>query len=185
MPHEARPPSSRRRGRAEFPPGIVRRQGRQLRTQVLAASLTEASHQVARALDLAVADPVFKIRRVRFVDDTSWSLDTSYLAAAKFPGLLDLDLTGSLYETFTRHYGFTLDHADETIELHYASAEEAQALKIDVAAPLFELWRVTFDADDGPLEFAHDLFRADRTRVHMQKHGVNWKRSVSRARALL
>ncbi len=165
-------------------PEIVRLQGRSLETTLLGASEVSATNQVARALELDSGAPVFEIVRVRHVDGDSWSLDHSYLSATQFPGMLQGDLTRSLYERINKNYGVQLDHADETVEVHPATSEEARHLGIAQGATLLKFWRTTYGPDDLPVEFACDLFRADRTRVHMQKHGVNWKRSVNRGGAI-
>ncbi len=163
-------------------PDMVRQQGSVVRTTVLRSELATAYPDERRALRLGEDDRVMQVRRLREVDGVPWSLDESTLPAARFPGLLARDLSQSLYLTLSHDFGLELDHADETIEAVPADAEQAALLHIEVGATLLGIRRIAYDVAGVPIEFAYDRFRADRTRVHMQKFGSNWKRSQRRER---
>lgn len=165
-------------------PEMVRQQGMTVATTVLRAEIGTPDADEARNLRLQGGDNVIRIVRLRFVENHSWSLDTSVLPGKLFPGLLTRDLTGSLYATLVGDFGILLDHADETIEVVPATAEQAALLDVAPGSPLLLIWRVTYSATGDAIEFAHDYFRADRTRVHTQKYGVNWKRAVRREEAI-
>lgn len=158
-------------------PDMVRHQGLMVRTDVIRAELSQPLADEQRALQLPAMAPVFRIVRVRHAGDDTWSLDTSVLPARKFPGLLAQALTGSLYKLLTHDYDLLIDRADETVESTKATAEQAATLKISPGAGLFEIYRITYDQSHQPVEYARDFFRADRTRLHMQKVGTNWKRA--------
>lgn len=159
-------------------PDMVRHQGLTLQTQVLGAELSQPFAEEQRALHLPEAAPVLRITRVRRAGDAPWSLDTSVLPARRFPGLLNSDLTGSLYALLTVEHGLLVDRANETVEATTATTAQAELLELPTGAGgLLEIHRITYDASDTPVEYAHDFFRADRTRMHMQKVGTNWKRS--------
>lgn len=159
-------------------PAMVRHQGRSIATRVDRAELGLPQADERRRLRLSDGDPVYRIERLRMVDGVPWSLDASVLPAGRFPGLLRSDLTGSLYALLTGVHGLELDRADETVEAVPATAEQARALEIEPGAALLEIRRLAWDVDGLPVEYAHDFFRADRTRVHLQNYGTNWKRSA-------
>ncbi|MBO0595533.1 GntR family transcriptional regulator [Nesterenkonia sp. E16_7] len=158
-------------------PDMVRHQGLTVETQVLRAELSQPFAEEQRALQLPGTAPVLRIVRVRRAGAATWSLDTSVLPARRFPGLLAADLTSSLYALLTRDHGLVVDRAEETVEATTATTEQAGVLGIPEGAGLLEIHRITYDQQDAPVEYAHDFFRADRTRLHMQKVGTNWKRS--------
>ncbi|MGJ9426432.1 GntR family transcriptional regulator [Nesterenkonia halotolerans] len=158
-------------------PAMVRHQGLTVQTRVLRAELSQPFAEEQRALRLTEAAPVVRIQRVRRAGDATWSLDTSVLPARRFPGLLTADLTGSLYALLIQEHGLHVDRAEETLEAKTANQEQARVLEVSVGAGLLEIHRVSYDESDAPFEYAHDFFRADRTRIHMQKVGTNWKRS--------
>ncbi|WP_459791109.1 GntR family transcriptional regulator [Arthrobacter sp. AD-310] len=159
-------------------PQMVLHQGRTISTQVLRTEMGLPQPDERRNLRLNGGDAVLRIQRLRLVDDVSWSLDLSVLPAARFPGLLNHPLTGSLYHLLTAEYGLELDRADETVEAVPATDDQAEVLQVPAGSALLEIRRLSWDVQGAPVEYAHDFFRADRTRVHMQKYGTNWKRTV-------
>ncbi len=161
-------------------PDMARQQGMLVRTTVLRAELASAYPDERRALRLGVDEHVMHVRRLREIDGTPWSLDASVLPASRFPGLLSHDLTASLYQTLTQRFSVEIDRADETIEAVSANEEQATLLQIPVGSTLLGIRRIAYDITGAPIEFAYDHFRADRTRVHMQKFGSNWKRTARR-----
>lgn len=163
-------------------PEMVRRQGLQVATRVLGATLGLAWPDEVRTLRLAPDEPVVRVVRLRLVEGVPWSLDTSVLPSRRYPGLLHHDLTGSLYAVLTSEYGLELDHADETVEAVPADGERAALLEVAPGSALLEIRRVAHQVDGSPVEYAHDFFRADRTRVHLRELGTNWKRTVRRSR---
>jgi GntR family transcriptional regulator len=159
-------------------PQMVLHQGRSIATRVLRADMGLPQPDERRNLQLGGGDAVLRIQRLRLVDGVSWSLDLSVLPAARFPGLLSHPLTGSLYHLLTSEYGLELDRADETVEAVPATEHQSEVLSVAPGSALLEIRRLAWDLQGAPVEYAHDFFRADRTRVHMQKYGTNWKRTV-------
>jgi len=76
-----------------------------------------------------------------------------------------------------RDYGIEPAEADETVDV--IGADDALAAHLDVlaGAPVLQVWRVSRTSDGLPFEFARDLFRADRTRMHLHRYGPRWKRA--------
>jgi len=93
------------------------------------------------------------------------------LPADRFPGLLELPLGGSVYELLEERYATRPKEALERIEVVAASPDEAMVLDVAVGAPLLSITRTTTDTEDEPIEFSHDLFRADRTRIVVRTPG--------------
>jgi GntR family transcriptional regulator len=165
-------------------PEMVRQQGMTVSTRILSADIATPDVDEVRNLRLLDTEKVIRIVRLRLVENVSWSLDTSVLPSSLFPRLLTHDLTGSLYSILSTNFGTVLDHADETIEVVLSTRAQSSVLSVEEASPLLLIWRVTYSADGDVVEFAHDYFRADRTRIHTQKFGVNWKRAVRREKAI-
>ena len=67
-------------------------------SKIVSATRTNISdEQLAEQLQLKVGDYAYKIVRVRFADKIPMALEESLISADLMPGLLDQDLTGSLY----------------------------------------------------------------------------------------
>jgi GntR family transcriptional regulator len=140
----------------------LERQG--LRAGVLSVAAQElaAPGWVAAALELDAEAPVLRVERVRAADERPLALEDSWLPAARFPGLLESDLRGSLYALMRERYGLGPVSAVERLAPVVARAHEARALGVPEGAPLMLVERVARDADGTPVEFARDLHRGDR-----------------------
>ncbi len=158
-------------------PSMLRQQGILCRTEVVRSEIGLASPQEARALGLTTADRVYRIVRKRFANDEPWSLDTSIIPAALAPALGTHDLTGSLYDILAERFSTRAREADETVDTVLATPDQAQLLSVAGGEPLFQIRRITWSHNGSPMEFARDVFRADRTRIHLRRYGVSWTRT--------
>ena len=128
---------------------------------------------------------VVDLVRIRLADGSPFSLEHARFPARRFPGLLELPLGGSVYELLEEHFGAEPDEAVERIEVVLASPDEAAILDVEPGAPLMAITRTTTDPDGDPIEFARDLFRADRTRIVVRTEGGGASRGVpGRARVV-
>jgi len=148
-------------------PTYLRRQGFTVTTRVIRAALILANAEEARALGVVEGSPLVDLYRLRFADGTPLSLESSRLPAGRFPGLLQRDLEGSLYQILERHYEGGPHTAEETLDVAAAGRDESTLLDTDAGVPLLRVRRVAFDKNGAAIEFAHDLFRADRIRIRV------------------
>lgn len=134
-------------------------------TQLLHAGREWAEEAVAQRLGVEPGAQVYCIERLRLVNDVPMAIETSYLAAARFSGLIGhLRRTDSLYRVLEEVYATTPVTAEETIETAAASPREAQLLQTDTGAPILMLSRHTLDADGEPIEWVRSWYRGDRYR---------------------
>ena len=145
----------------------LRRHGMVAGARVLSARSRRAGATAAAALRLGEEDPVYEVRRVRLGDGRPIALERSLFPAARFPGLLEFRLDGSLYELLEVRYGLRPHRARESLEPVTAGVREAEALDVAEGAPLMQVERTAYARSGEPLEFARDLFRGDRTRLVM------------------
>lgn len=152
-------------------PHYLARQGFTADSTVLEARISTAPESVAKALHLPAEALVVSVRRVRLADGLPLSLDLAYFPSARFPGLLEHSLGGSLYALLEREYDAVPDQAEERIEVAPATEEEAALLGILENDPLLLVRRTSYDALGHPMEHSRDLFRADRTRITVRTPG--------------
>jgi GntR family transcriptional regulator len=142
----------------------VERQGLEVGARILEAAECPAPEHVADALGLEPGEPVVRLERVRLGDGLPMTLEDSYVPAARFPGLLDQDLTGSLYALMRDRYALGPVTATERLEPVAARTYEAEALGVEEGSPLMFVERVAYAADGTAVEFARDRHRGDRAR---------------------
>lgn len=139
--------------------GLGRRPGRRLVT----AETRPASVELARLLRLEADAEIVHLERVLSTDDEPTGLESTYLAASRFPELLTVfDARQSLYRCLRDDFGVVFDAADERIETVLAAPREAQLLGTNPAQPMLLLHRVSFDPDGVPIEVVRTLYRGDR-----------------------
>jgi GntR family transcriptional regulator len=152
-------------------PAFLANQGYVAGTRVLSTRITAPDRAAQQALRLGPDDFVIDIHRVRLADGSPISLEMAQFPADAFPGLLEQQLGGSLYEILESHYGLVTSRADERIEAVNATAEEATLLAVKPKSALLLITRVTYDQHDVPREYSRDLFRGDRTRLSVTVAG--------------
>jgi GntR family transcriptional regulator len=142
----------------------VERQGLEAGARILDARRCPAPDHVAHALGIDPGAAVVRVERVRLGGGSPITLEDSSMPAACFPGLLDQDLSGSLYELMRDRYGLGPVTATERLEPMAARSYEADALGVEEGAPLMLVERVAYASDGTAVEFARDCHRGDRAR---------------------
>lgn len=136
--------------------------------RVVSALTRVASGAEARALGLGRTGRVHEIVRVRSADREPLALERACFPERLFPDLLDQRLTGSLYRLLARRYDHAPHTASEVLEPLIADAEQARLLRVPEGSPLLLIERTASTAAGVAVEYAHDVFRADRTRITLR-----------------
>jgi GntR family transcriptional regulator len=141
---------------------MARRHGLEAGARVLAAEQVPAPDNVADALLLAPVDEVYRLVRLRSAGGEPLTLEHSWIPVGPFPGLLQCDITHSLYAVMKDSYDRAPVRARERLEANIALDDQARALGVSPGAPLMLVERVAYSADGTPVEFARDYHRGDR-----------------------
>jgi len=142
----------------------MRRAGLEPGARVLSAEVTRAPGTVARALVIAPGAAVARIRRIRFGGGLALTLEDSWLPDMLFPGLTELDLSGSIYALMGERFDRAPVRAVEHLSPVAAGSFDAEALGVRPRAPMMLVERVAFDAGGAAVEYAEDRHRGDRAR---------------------
>ena len=139
-------------------------------TRVLASRPEAAGTTVATALNLEPGSPTLYLERLRLASGEPLLLESAYLPAERFPGLLASDLeSGSLYELLATRYATHIASARETLEPVLLHAREARLLGQRPRTPALLVEGVAFTAGGVPVEFSQTYVRGDRTRYFVQR----------------
>jgi len=112
------------------------------------ASETEASR-----LQLRKGEPVFRLQRVRTVNDLPFILEESTVPQSRFPGLADeADVPPSIV-VLAHRYGALLTRAEERISVCGAEARLAHTLRVAEGTPLLSIDCVVYAIDGRPVEW--------------------------------
>lgn len=135
--------------------------GRIPRAEVLGMSMEAAGAGAADLLGIAADEQVYRIRRLRFGDDTPVGIDRTLLAAERFPGLLGHDLTGSLYALLREQYGVAVQRASSTISAVLPDAEDREGLRLGTGVPCLSVRGIASDDESRVVEVTDSTYRGD------------------------
>ncbi|GHJ40984.1 GntR family transcriptional regulator [Streptomyces sp. TS71-3] len=141
------------------------RMGLKPHSQVLRATSEPASLDEAERLGIAPGTPLFRLERVRLLDDVAIALDLSRVPMALAPDLAEVDFrTRSLYSTL-EEAGVEPVRADSTIEATKADERAAEHLGMAPGDPLLVMHQVALGAQQEPLFLSTIRYAGDRYRL--------------------
>ena len=132
-------------------------------SKIVSAIKTTVKDQViAESLNISLGDPVYKIERVRFADKIPMALEESYVSANLIPGLLDENLSESLYEILKNTYEKPVMRAECVVSPINLTKRQADLLDTDAKSAALSFVVVAFDARGRALERCHSIKHGDR-----------------------
>ena len=147
---------------------LMRESGIVQRTKILRKRVETAKDDVAEALFLGSNKKVIVVHRVRAGDGTPLIYEESYLPYDKFTGLLDMDLTGSMYKIMSQHFDVVLARSKQTISAVNLSAKIAKILKIPANSAGIYIESLTFDEKSMPIELLLSYHRGDKYKLEIE-----------------
>jgi len=156
--------------------------GLKAKTRIISKRIENADDYVAGNLFLGSSKKIAVIRRVRAGNGTPYIYEESYLPAHKFEGILELDLTGSMYDLMSKHFSVELARGKQTISAVNLSSEIAKILSVPVNSAAIFAEYITYDEKSMPIELLHSYYRGDKYtleielgRYHAKPNGVSMK----------
>ena len=150
------------------------------KTLLLKKSVTVAGHHIADALVLGADSKVIAIHRLRTGDGVPFIYEESYLPCHMFKDILDMDLTGSMYQLITEHFHIVLARCEQTIQALNLSGKIARYLQLPENSAGIFMESVTFDANNIPVEVLCSYYRGDKYifevelgRYHIRENPIN------------
>jgi GntR family transcriptional regulator len=134
-------------------------------SRLISATVHQPDEATRAALSLDPAATVYDVERLRYAGDIAVVLERSFFPAALFPGLLDLDLTGSMYSLMRRHYALAPVSSTQELTALIVTPNDATALGITPNGPILGITRTSLAGNGTPVEYSRDLFRSDKLRV--------------------
>lgn len=133
--------------------------------RIISLEQTAVDAALARELAVAVSSLVYRILRLRSINQEPVMLENYTIPAGRFPGLDRHDLEKrSIYEVMENEYGVTIVRARQSFEPVVASAFESELLDVEPGAPLMLEKRISYDQYNQPIEYGKDRYRGDRFR---------------------
>ena len=118
-----------------------------------------ANHEVAKALELKDGTPVYKLVRLRYVDDTPNVFMENYIRSDFYPGLTDVDFSKvGLYHQM-RSMGRPVHSLTRRLEVIKADPSSSTLLDVPIGDPLFYFHTFGRDAEGHMVEYSVSTYR--------------------------
>ncbi len=130
-------------------------------TQGAIIDIVPADPKVAKALDVFPGTEVYRLQRMKLVNDMVFCYVTSYILTTLTPGLEKYN--GEiyfLYKFLAEHYNITYENGQDIISADAAGFIESRLLNIKPGDPLLVFKRITY-SDNKPFEYSESINRAD------------------------
>jgi len=147
---------------------LMRESGIVQRTKIQKKGVETARDDVAEALFLGSNKKVIVVRRVRAGDGIPLIYEESYLPYDKFKGILNMDLSGSMYKILSEHFDVVLARSKQTISAVNLNTKIAKILKIPVNSAGIYIESLTFDENSIPIELLYSYHRGDKYKLEIE-----------------
>ncbi len=109
-------------------------------------------------------EPLVRIQRIRYVEDTPFALETSFLSYRTGLGLMEPGMADdmSIYNYIENELHIRLSRADHVIQPGLANDEISTHLEIETGSPILKLHGTTFSMTNKPIEYLEGIYRGDK-----------------------
>lgn len=140
-----------------------RMSGQEPSSELLSVEWILPDASIQHHLHIGEDEKVLKIVRLRKIDGVPVMVETSHYPQ-KMDFLLQSNLTGSTYEVFRQHE-LVPSHAVRTVEICYATEEEARLLGVEENQPLLLQTEETTDQNHQVLHYSKVVVNSQRYRL--------------------
>lgn len=139
-------------------------------SKVINAKIVTDEQEIAARLGLGATSRMVKIERVRLTTDEPFAMETCYLPASEFAGLVEAPLgRGSLFAALEHDYGIELAYADEEVDATIAEGRVAQLLNLRPGSPLLRIRQVIYSAKNQAVIYVIGVYRSERHSLFIRR----------------
>ena len=114
-------------------------------------------------MGVSLGTKLIEFERVRYLEDEAISLETAYLEAEYFHGLLDKDLVNnSLFSILENDYGVRFTHGRQEILVVNANPVESKYLQVEENSPLVLRRGLLYTEDNKYKSYHESVMRMNR-----------------------
>jgi GntR family transcriptional regulator len=132
-------------------------------SRVLCIKLIDREPEIAARLALPPNSQLVKMERLRQAANEPFALESCYLSAEEFGGLVSAGLgRNSLFSTLEHDYGIELAHADEEVDATAADPRIAELCGVPRGTPLLRIRQVIYSTKGKATIYVIGFYRSDR-----------------------
>jgi GntR family transcriptional regulator len=139
-------------------------------SKVVLNKIIEDEHEVAARLGLPMTSRLVKIERMRHAADEPFALETCYLPANEFSGVVEAPLgRTSLFAILEHDYNVEIAYADEEVDATIAEGRVAQLLGVPKGDPLLRIRQVIFSSKSKPVIYVIGFYKSERHSLFIRR----------------
>jgi GntR family transcriptional regulator len=139
-------------------------------SKLLYFDVLDTAPEIAARLALPAASRLLKVERLRLGGDEPFAIETCYLSAEEFGGLMRARLDRvSLFSVLEHDYGLRIAHADEEVDATSADAHSARLLRVPQGSALLRIRQQIFSTQGKIAMYVLGLYRSDRHTVLIRR----------------
>jgi GntR family transcriptional regulator len=132
-------------------------------TQLLFKGILEEGYAASiNGRKYTMKGPVYKVHRLRFADEIPMMLEVRYISMELCPGIIDEELSGSLYEIYNQKYGLALKEVHQMLSTFMIDSGVGEFFNLQQSIPGILVDGVTFCGREIILEMEKSIYRGDR-----------------------
>lgn len=136
--------------------------GKQIESKILYFAFDSPSTEIADKLMIDTHQPIYKIHRLRLVDNEPHSLEYTQMPVSIIPNVTKDILKKSLYLYIQETLGLQLGGAARSIRADKPTLDDQTHLNCDQDDPVLEVEQVIHLADGLPFEYSRTRHRYDK-----------------------
>src|SRR5215813_3008852 len=139
-------------------------------SKVITFKTIEDEEEIAARLNLPAASRMVKVERVRHTSKEPFALESCYLPANEFPGLVRAALgRSSLFATLERDYAVEITYADEQVDATAADTRVAQLLEVPRGSPVLRMRQVIHASNGKAIVYVIGFYRSERHSLFIRR----------------
>lgn len=132
-------------------------------SKILFAKIIDDGQEAAARLALPPKSKILKLERLRHAAGQPFALETCYLSADEFPGLVSAPLQReSLFRILERDHKVVIGYADEEVDATAVDPRTAELLGVPRNEPALRIRQVIFSTTGKAILYVLGLYRSDR-----------------------
>ena len=136
------------------------------KTILLEKQIVSADKNTSQKLRIALGDPVFMMKRLRYANDIPVLLVVTYIPFLKAKFIYEIDFEKeSLYESL-KNNNIHISEAQKMLELRECDSYTAKYLEIQVNAPIFYFETLALTIEKEIIEYSCLYYRGDINRFY-------------------
>ena len=136
-------------------------------SKILLFKYVKADSIKASLLRVPIGSVLLKCTRLRLADGVALGVETVFLPTAYFPGIKEVDLSGSLYELLNQRYGIQIINAHTRFSAAIPSQEVADQLDIQKNRACLQLEMTDLDQNGRIIMLANCVYIGDQYKLNL------------------